>query len=101
MGEDGPGSDADYRRALDIFMVILGIGRAEAQEVTTNVAPPQTPRAPGVIYLTHRKLVLGVLGSHVALEYAASPTDVHWVSATDTDPSISGMGKLKAKNTAR
>jgi hypothetical protein len=98
MGESGPGADADYRRALDIFMVILGIGRAEAQEVISYEAPAQTPRFPGVIYLTHRKLVLGILGSHVALEYAASPTDVDWVSATDTDTRIDFNGKLKAQN---
>ena len=51
LGATGEHTDANVRRALEIFWAILGIGRANAQEVETDEAPSQAPRTGSGIYL--------------------------------------------------
>jgi hypothetical protein len=72
LGPEGEHTDPDIRRALETFWAILGIGRANAQEIQTDEAPPQSPRLPDHIYLTGR-IVAGGESRHAALEYLGLP----------------------------
>jgi hypothetical protein len=80
LGTTGEHTDAAVRRGLETFWAILGIGRANAQEVATVEAPPQIPRLHDVVYITGRK-VLGVAPGHTAIEYTSAHVGVQWVSA--------------------
>jgi hypothetical protein len=68
LGTAGEHSDADVRRGLETFWAILGIGRANAQEVETVEAPRQTPRTYGIVYITAHHVV-GRGPQHTAIEF--------------------------------
>lgn len=70
LGATGDHTDPDIRRALEVFWAILGIGRANAQEVETDQAPPQTARSFDVVYITGHP-VWHILPTHTALEYTS------------------------------
>jgi hypothetical protein len=72
LGATGEHTDANIRRALETIWAIIWIGRANAQEVETEEAPPQSPRLAGTIYLTGHP-VAGGLSRHAALEYLSLP----------------------------
>jgi hypothetical protein len=85
-GFGGPYSDLDERRGLNAFLVLLGIGEANAQEIETDEAPKPVPREPGVIYVVGRYVfVAAEAGIHSVLQYTTpgltAPT---WLSAFDS-----------------
>jgi hypothetical protein len=80
LGTTGEHTDANIRRGLETFWAILGIGRANAQEVETVEAPPQLPRVHDVVYITGRE-ALGAVAAHTAIEYTSAHVGVQWVSA--------------------
>jgi hypothetical protein len=79
-GSEGEHTDSDIRRGLETFWAILGIGRANAQEVETDEAPPQTARLFDVVYITGHP-VFGFLPTHSALEYTSASTATTTISA--------------------
>jgi hypothetical protein len=58
-GPSGPNSDLDHRRGLNAFLVLLGIGDANAQDIETDDAPKPVPRQPDVIYVVGRYVFCG------------------------------------------
>ena len=75
LGTTGEHTNADARRALEVFWSILGVARADAAEVRTTKAPTQTPRVFGTVFVTgHHVFGLGPI--HTAIEYTsvARPT---------------------------
>jgi hypothetical protein len=70
LGTMGEHTDANVRRGLETFWAILGIGRANAQEVQTVEAPRQTPRTHGIVYVTAHH-VYGRGPQHTALEFTS------------------------------
>jgi hypothetical protein len=84
-GERGTFDDADYRRGFELFLAVLGIYNANAQELE-----PARPagRRPDTVYVTGRR-VLGFLPMHTALEYAGST-----ISAYDSQGSLLTNGRL-------
>jgi hypothetical protein len=80
LGPTGEHTNPDARRAMEVFWSILGIGRADAAEVTTRSAPSQTPRTFGTIYVTgHHVFGLGPI--HTAIEYTSTARPTTTVSA--------------------
>lgn len=93
LGPTGEHTNADARRAMEVFWSILGIGRASADEVRTVKAPAQVPRVPGAIYVTKREL--GTKWTlHVALEDTTPASVYRSISAYDSDPSPFFDGRL-------
>jgi hypothetical protein len=80
LGTTGEHTNANVRRGLETFWAILGIGRANAQEVETVEAPKQLPRVHDVVYITGRE-VLGLVAAHTAIEYTSARIGVQWISA--------------------
>jgi hypothetical protein len=93
LGPTGEHTNADARRALEVFWAILGIGRASAQEVHTDKAPAQVPRVPGTIYVTKRSLGTPIT-LHVALEYTSPVSIFRSISAYDSDDRTNIDGRL-------
>lgn len=83
-GEQGSFDEPTYRRGLELFLAILGIGDANAQEIEGRDAA----RRPDTVYITGRR-VLGFLPLHTALEFGGST-----LSAFDSDLSVLGDGRL-------
>lgn len=100
LGATGDHTDAQLRRSLEIFWAILGIGRADADEVQPDEAPPQAPRSPDTIYVTSRVLPGTGGRRHSSLEYT-NPSSVigatEWISAHDTIDNPLIDGKLIAE----
>jgi hypothetical protein len=90
-GEQGSFDDPTYRRGLEGFLAVLGIGNANAQELDP---PRETTRHPEVVYVTGRR-VLGFLPLHTALEYGGAT-----LSAFDSDDSVFGNGVLVSRPNA-
>ncbi len=82
--EQGSLDEPTYRRGFELFLVVLGIGDANAQEIEGRDAA----RRPDTVYITGRR-VLGFLPLHTALEFAGST-----LSAFDNDLSVLGDGLL-------
>jgi hypothetical protein len=80
LGATGEHTDSNVRRGLETFWAILGIGRANAQEVETAEAPPQVPRVLDNVYITGRR-ALGVVPAHTAIEYVDPLVTRVWISA--------------------
>jgi hypothetical protein len=85
-GPGGPYSNLDERRGLNAFLVLLGIGEANAQEIPTEEAPKPVPREPDVIYVVGRYVFAAAEGGiHSVLQYtkpgSTAPT---WLSAFDS-----------------
>jgi hypothetical protein len=85
-GAGGPYSDLDQRRGLSAFLVLLGIGEANAQEIETVEAPKPVPREPDVIYVVGRYVFAAAeKGIHSVLQYTTSGlTAPTWLSAFDS-----------------
>ncbi|MBN1238582.1 MAG: VCBS repeat-containing protein [Gammaproteobacteria bacterium] len=79
-GEAGTLEDRDYGQGFELFVSLLGIASAEAQEV---------PRRSGTVYVTGRRIIGWLPFMHTALEYNRST-----VSAYDTDSRMLGNGRL-------
>jgi hypothetical protein len=79
-GEAGSLDERDYRRGFELFVSLLGIGAAEAQEL---------PRRSDTIYVTGRRIIGWLPFMHTALEYSRST-----VSAYDSDRRTLGNGVL-------
>ncbi|HEY7672751.1 MAG TPA: hypothetical protein VIC71_11080, partial [Gammaproteobacteria bacterium] len=86
-GTNGPYSDLDQRRGLEIFLAILGIGDANAQEVDTDEAPTPVPRTPDVIYVVGRYIFAAEeRGIHSALQYTTPGVGLPtWLSGFDSE----------------
>ncbi len=84
-GERGRLDDPTYRRGFELFLAVLGLFDADAQELDPAHDPA---RRPDVVYVTGRH-VLGFLPLHTALEYGGTT-----VSAHDSDASLFGNGLL-------
>jgi hypothetical protein len=84
-GPNGRYSDLD-ERGLNPFLVLLGIGNANAQEIVTDEAPRPVPREPGVIHVVGRYIfVAQKRGIHSVLQYTTSGlTAPTWLSAFDS-----------------
>jgi hypothetical protein len=93
LGPTGEHTNADARRAMEVFWAILGIGRASADEVHTDKAPSQVPRVPGTLYVTKRALGTPVT-LHVALEYTSPVSIFRSISAYDSDDRTNFDGRL-------
>ncbi|HEX5046209.1 MAG TPA: VCBS repeat-containing protein, partial [Gammaproteobacteria bacterium] len=90
-GERARLDDPTYRKGFDLFMAVLGIHDAQADELD----PPRNPRRqPDIVYVTGRR-VLGFLPLHTALEYGGST-----LSAFDSDESLMGNGVLVSRPNA-
>ena len=90
-GERARLDDPTYRRGFELFLAVLGIHDANAQELD----PPRDPsRRTDVVYITGRR-VLGFLPLHTALEYGGST-----LSAFDSDDSLLGNGVLVSRPNA-
>jgi len=76
--------DTPNRRGFELFLAVLGIADANAQELT----PPREVRRPDVVYVTGRR-ILGFLPVHTALEYGGST-----ISAYDNNDSFLDDGTL-------
>jgi len=76
LGSTGEHTDPDTRKALEVLMAVLSIGRANAQDVETDEAEPQAPRSGSAIYLVGRQIQrLGIdVGGHSAIEHNANPS---------------------------
>jgi hypothetical protein len=72
-GERGALDEPSYRRGLELFLAVLGIYDASADELNP---PRETGRKPDVVYVTGRK-ILGFLPRHTALEYNGSTLSAH------------------------
>jgi hypothetical protein len=100
-GTTGQHEDPNVRRGLEVFWAILGIGRANAQEVETDEAPAQVPREPGIIYLTAHK-VAGIggikLSLHAAVEYTSPYTPYKTISAYNSNGSATYGTLISQKN---
>jgi hypothetical protein len=85
-GPGGPYSNLDERRGLNAFLVLLGIGEANAQEIETKEAPRPVPREPNVIYVVGRYVFAQIeKGIHSVLQYRTSGlTAPTWLSAFDS-----------------
>jgi hypothetical protein len=98
LGPSGPHDDPLWRKGLEAFIAIIGIGNAHADEVAqqSDKAPRQIERASDVIYITGRYVFgTGVNKLHSSVYYRVPGTSLpRWVSAFDTDDSILGDGKL-------
>lgn len=70
LGPTGEHTNPNVRRGLETFWAILGAARANAQEVQTDEAPPQTARFFNQVYITGHR-VLGIFGTHTALEFTS------------------------------
>jgi hypothetical protein len=79
-GEAGSLDERDYRRGFELFVSLLGVGVAEAQE---------PPRRANTVYVTGRRIVGWLPFMHTALEYNRST-----VSAYDSDSRTLGNGVL-------
>jgi hypothetical protein len=80
LGATGEHTNPDARRAMEVFWAILGIGRADAEEVVTTKAPRQSPRVFGAVYVTgHHVFGLGPI--HTAIEYTSESTPTTTISA--------------------
>ncbi|HET8697823.1 MAG TPA: hypothetical protein VFO94_10080, partial [Gammaproteobacteria bacterium] len=90
-GERARLDDPTYRRGFELFMAVLGIHDANADELDP---PRDVSRRPDVVYITGRR-VLGFLPLHTALEYAGST-----LSAFDSDESLFGNGTLVSRPNA-
>lgn len=77
--------DTPGRRGFELFLAVLGIADANAQELTP---PREVGRRPDVVYLTGRR-ILGFLPMHTALEYGGST-----ISAYDNNDSFLDDGTL-------
>jgi hypothetical protein len=93
LGPTGDHTNPDVRRAMEVLWGILGIGRADAEEVRTDVAPAQVPRVPGTIYVTKRALATP-MALHVALEYTSPVSIFRSISAYDSDDRANVDGRL-------
>ena len=62
-----------YRRGLELFLAVLGIYDASADELDP---PRETGRTSDIVYITGRK-ILGFLPRHTALEYNGSTLSAH------------------------
>ncbi len=80
LGSTGEYANADARRALEVFWSLLGIARAEADEVRTVKAPAQTSRTFGAIYVTGHH-VFGIGPVHTAIEYTSTVRPTTTISA--------------------
>jgi hypothetical protein len=83
-GEQGT-LDEPRRRGLELFMAVLGIFEANAQELTP---PREVGRRSDTVYVTGRR-ILGFLAFHTALEYGGTT-----ISAYDNDASFVNDGTL-------
>jgi hypothetical protein len=90
-GERARLDDPTYRRGFELFMAVLGIHDANADELDP---PRDVARRPDVVYVTGRR-VLGFLPLHTALEYGGST-----LSAFDSDESLFGNGVLVSRPNA-
>jgi len=80
LGATGEHTNADARRAMEVFWAILGAARADAEEVPRTKAPSQTPRVFGTVYVTgHHVFGLGPI--HTAIEYTSAYTPTTTLSA--------------------
>lgn len=77
--------DTPGRRGMELFLAILGIYEANAQELDP---PRDVGRKPDVVYVTGRR-ILGFLPFHTALEYAGQT-----ISAYDNNNSFLDDGTL-------
>jgi hypothetical protein len=93
LGAAGEHTHPDARRAMEVFWAILGVGRADAEEIATEKAPKQLPRVPGTIYVTKRALATP-LALHVALEYTSPVSIFRSISAYDSDDRAAVDGRL-------
>jgi len=93
LGATGEHTNPDARRAMEVFWAILGIGRADADEIRTEKAPAQVPRVPGTIYVTSRALATPWT-LHVALEYTSPISVFRSISAYDSDDRNTVDGRL-------
>jgi hypothetical protein len=85
LGSTGEHTDPDTRRGLETFWGILGIATANADEITTVKAPPQSPRLPNKIYLTGR-IIAGGNSRHAALEYTGYSGSPSWYTLSAYNP---------------
>ena len=90
-GERARLDDPTYRRGFELFMAVLGIHDANADELDP---PRNVARRSDVVYVTGRR-VLGFLPLHTALEFAGST-----LSAFDSDESLLGNGALVSRPNA-
>jgi hypothetical protein len=92
LGTTGEHTNPDVRRGLETFWAILGSARANAQEIDTEIAPPQVSY-PDCITVNARNVEgLGWSGAkHASLVYLPAG---QWISAFDDDPSFWNDGLL-------
>ncbi len=83
-GEQGT-LDVPGRRGFELFVAVLGLSEANAQELSPA---REKGRRPEVVYVTGRK-ILGFLPRHTALEYNGST-----ISAYDNNPAFLDDGVL-------
>jgi hypothetical protein len=80
LGATGEHTNPDARRAMEVFWAILGVARAEAEDVATAKAPRQNPRVFGAVYVTgHHIFGLGPI--HTAIEYTSESMPTTTISA--------------------
>jgi len=87
----------DYRKGLEAFLSMLGLGNAEESE--GEIAPRQVAREPDEVYIVGRHVFgQGVNRLHTALLYQATTRALPaWISAFDSDLSTLGDGTLVAR----
>ena len=86
LGATGEHTDSAIRRGLEIFMVILGISRAHAQEVQPDEAPAQIDNGLSCIRVRSRYVVgTWPTSRHASLSYISGVPD-SLLSAYDTVP---------------
>lgn len=100
LGTIGEHRDTAVRRGFETFWAILGIGRANAQEVETVEAPAQLPPTPNRIHIMTREIVGWYPGAdHSALYHSTGGANIgEWFSASDTDGRPLVNGRLRAMN---
>src|SRR5690606_16287271 len=79
-GEWGSLDEPEYKRGFELFVALLGIGTASAQEA---------PRRTDTVYVTGRRVIGWLPSMHTALEYNRST-----ISAYDSDSRTLGNGVL-------
>jgi hypothetical protein len=84
-GEQGSFDEPTARRGFELFLAVLGIFEANAQELEPA---REAVRRPDIVYVTGRR-ILGFLPIHTALEYGGST-----ISAYDNNSSFLDDGVL-------
>jgi hypothetical protein len=93
LGPTGEHTDPDQRRGLETFWAILGVAQKNAEEIDTEESPKQSPEPAQCITVNARHVGgMGPTSQHASVVH--QPVPVVWISAFDSDESVTGNGVL-------